>query len=196
MQVIVKQFLQIAIKHFAILEPVYEIGSYQVEDQIGFADLRPFFPGKKYVGCDMRPGPGVDQIENVESLSVADGSVGTLLIMDTLEHVENPFHAVREIHRVLQDNGLLILSVPFNFEIHDYPSDYWRFTPACIHMLLKRFSFAIVLWEKHPREIDPCEVYAVAGKNSQLSPEKLKDFIEEIGGKYGVSVRSRDVNIS
>ncbi len=41
-------------------EPIVEIGSLQVPGQEGFADLRPLFPGRCYVGCDLRPGPGVE----------------------------------------------------------------------------------------------------------------------------------------
>lgn len=196
MQSIVKQFLEIAIKHFAVPEPICEIGSYQVAGQEGYADLRPYFPGKKYVGCDMRPGPGVDRIENVESLSLQDGSVGTIITVDTLEHVANPFSAIREIHRVLEDRGLLILAVPFNFQIHDYPSDYWRFTPSCIRMLLEQFSFSTVLWEKHPLEVDPCEVYAVAMKNGDPPLENLQSFLDEARGRYGFTVRSSHLNIN
>lgn len=195
MQSIVKQFLEIVITHFSVPAPIYEIGSYQVAGQEGFADLRPYFPGEQYVGCDMRPGPGVDRIENVESLSLPDGSAGTIIIMDTLEHVENPFHAIREIHRVLDDKGLLILAVPFNFQIHDYPSDYWRFTPACIEKLLERFSFTAVLWEKHPLEVDPCEVYAVAMKDTYPSFEILQAFLDEIRGRYGFTVRPDNLNV-
>ena len=43
--------------------PVVEIGSYQVVGQEGFSDLRPIFGGKQYIGCDMRPGIGVDWID-------------------------------------------------------------------------------------------------------------------------------------
>lgn len=196
MQSLVKQFLEIAIRHFAVPEPIYEIGSYQVAGQEGYADLRPYFPGKKYVGCDMRPGPGVDQVENVESLSLPDDSAGTVIIVDTLEHVENPFHAIREIHRVLNDSGLLLLAVPFNFQIHDYPSDYWRFTPACIQMLVKHFSFATILWEKHPLEVHPCEVYAVAVKKNEPSAETISAFLNEVNGRYGFHVRSNILNIN
>ncbi|GAX91986.1 methyltransferase domain-containing protein [Effusibacillus lacus] len=196
MQSIVKQFLEIAIKHFAVPEPIYEIGSYQVAGQEGYADLRPYFPGKKYVGCDMRMGPGVDQIEDVESLSLASGSVGSLITVDTLEHVKNPFNAIREIYRVLQDGGILLLAVPFNFQIHDYPSDYWRYTPSCVDMLLENFSFCTVLWEKHPLEVDPAEVYAVAVKNSEPPLANIQSFIDEVRGRYGFAVRSQNLNIT
>ena len=39
------------------------------------------------------------------------------------------------------------MSSLMNFPIHDYPSDYWRFTPAAFEVLLKKF-------EKHEVEFD------------------------------------------
>ena len=58
-------------------EPIVEIGAFQVSGQEAIADLRPIFPGKRYIGCDMQPGPGVDRIEDIHALSFASGEVGT-----------------------------------------------------------------------------------------------------------------------
>jgi hypothetical protein len=67
--------------------PVYGFGSLQGEaHQEG--DIRPLFAGKEFVGTDMRPGPGVDRIEDLRRLSIADGEVGTAICLDTLEHCE------------------------------------------------------------------------------------------------------------
>jgi hypothetical protein len=54
----IKNFAVIVSKTLPITEPVYEFGSFQVPEQIGFADLRPIFQDKKYIGCDMREGQG------------------------------------------------------------------------------------------------------------------------------------------
>jgi len=49
---------------------------------------------------------------------------------------------LREIHRVLRPDGVLLVSCPFYFHIHSYPSDYWRFTPEGIRLLLEGFDDA------------------------------------------------------
>jgi len=146
----VKDYLLKVISRFPPIEPIYEIGSYRVKGQEEFADLRPFFPGKVYVGCDMRPGPGVDRIEDVHCLRIKSNSVGTILIMDTLEHVENVHRAMDEIYRVLMPRGMVIMSSVMNFPIHDYPSDYWRFTPKAFELLLKRFDYYEVEFDGDP----------------------------------------------
>lgn len=136
----VKEYLAKVINRYTLREPIYEIGSYRVEGQEEFADLRPFFPGKVYVGCDMRLGLGVDRVEDVQCLRIRSNSIGTVLIFDTLEHVENVHRAMEEIHRILKPGGMVIMSSVMNFPIHDYPSDYWRFTPEAFELLLKRFE--------------------------------------------------------
>jgi SAM-dependent methyltransferase len=135
-----KDYLVKIINRYPVLEPIYEIGSYRVEGQEQFADLRPFFSGKVYVGCDMRQGLGVDRVEDVHCLKIKRNSIGTVLIFDTLEHVEDVHQAMQEIHRILTPGGMVIMSSVMNFPIHDYPSDYWRFTPKAFELLLKRFD--------------------------------------------------------
>jgi len=120
----VKDYLNRIILRYPVQEPIYEIGSYRVEGQETFADLRSFFPGKIYVGCDLRDGLGVDRVEDVHNLKIRSDSIGTVLIFDTLEHVENVHRAMEEIHRVLKPGGMVIMSSVMKFPIHDYPSDY------------------------------------------------------------------------
>ena len=54
-----KAFCKLAAESFDCPGPIVEFGSYQVEGQEGYANLRDFFPDKPYLGCDMRSGPGV-----------------------------------------------------------------------------------------------------------------------------------------
>jgi len=140
MRKIIKDFVKKCSKNLPIIEPIYEFGSFQVPKQIGFADLRPYFKGKKYVGCDMREGNGVDEILDLHKIDLPDSSVGTVLCLDTYEHVEFPRKATKEVYRILKPNGVFILSSVMNFPIHSYPDDYWRFTPAGFKSLLGIFN--------------------------------------------------------
>jgi SAM-dependent methyltransferase len=140
----IKEFVRIAVETLPFEEPVFEFGSLQVPGQEGFADLRPLFRGKQYIGCDVREGAGVDRIADLHNLDMPSGSVGTVLVLDTLEHVEFPRKAMDETHRVLQAGGIVVISSVMRFPIHEHPHDYWRFTPQGFESLLGRFPQSFV----------------------------------------------------
>lgn len=140
----IKDLVSIAARHLPIQEPIYEFGALQVPGQEGFADLRPLFPEREYVGADMRGGRGVDRVLNLHEIDLPPGSAGTVICLDTLEHVEYPHRALEEIHRILKTDGTALISSVMNFPIHDYPYDYWRFTPEAFRSLLRPFEGSFV----------------------------------------------------
>jgi GT2 family glycosyltransferase/ubiquinone/menaquinone biosynthesis C-methylase UbiE len=178
MREIIKQFVQVVATTLPLPEPIYEFGSLQVPGQEGFADLRPFFPEKKYIGCDMRPGPGVDLILNLHQIDLPDSTAGTVLIMDTLEHVEFFWKAMDEVYRILKVGGFVVISSVMNFPIHDYPFDYWRFTPEAFRSLLQRFQYRFVEWVGHPQF--PHTVVGVGCKGSFDNVSRRR-FEQEVG---------------
>lgn len=140
----INQFVRICAEVVPCPEPIYEFGSFQVPGQEHISDLRPFFPGKKYVGTDFRQGAGVDVVLDLHKIDLPDASVGTVLLLETLEHVEYPHDALKELYRVLKPEGVIIMSSSMYFIIHDYPHDYWRFTPEAFRSLLKPFRQSMV----------------------------------------------------
>ena len=169
---------------FEALPPIVEIGAYFLPGYEALCDLRPYFAGQSYLGCDIRMGPGVDRIEDAQALSFEDASVGTLLVLDTLEHLPDPHRAVGEAHRVLRDDGLLLVSVPFNYRLHGFPTDYWRFTASGIHTLLAPFPEKLVL-AVGPR-VKPAFIFAVAAKTPTPRFDEGKTrFCERVSTTFG-----------
>src|SRR5437016_1399744 len=123
------------VETFHLPAPIVEIGAYQVPGQEELIDLRHFFPNQPYLGIDMRPGPGVDRVEDVERLTLPDQSAGTVFALSTFEHVRRFWRGVEEVKRILRPDGVLIISCPFYFHIHNHPNDYWRFTPEALDSL-------------------------------------------------------------
>jgi SAM-dependent methyltransferase len=156
--------------------PVVEIGSYQVAGQEDLINLRSFFPRQIYHGLDVRAGPGVDCVADVEALPFADDAVGTVLALNTFEHVKHFWKGFDEIARVLKPHGAFLVACPFFFHIHNYPNDYWRFTPASLEVLLDPFPHRVLGWNGTDKR--PNGVWAVAFKNEapKITPNHFHQF--------------------
>ncbi len=139
----VRVFVEDAAENLPIADPVVEIGARPSAGQEQEANLRGLFAGHEYVGVDYREGPNVDRVEDIHALSFADESVGTVICVETLEHVADPLRGVREIHRVLRPGGVAILTSVMFMPIHERPSDYWRFTPEGFALLLEPFETSL-----------------------------------------------------
>lgn len=153
--------IEATVQTFSLPAPVVEVGSYHVAGQESLIDLRTLFPHQPYLGIDMRPGPGVDRVENVEQLTLPSRSFGTVLALSTLEHVRRFWMGVAELKRILRPDGVLILSTPFYFRIHQHPSDYWRFTTEALDSLLEDHFPQRILGQQGPAK-RPSNTWAIA----------------------------------
>ena len=57
------------------------------------------------------------------------------ICMDLLEHTTDPFLVARNIKNSLKKGAFLFVTVPFIWEVHLYPGDYWRFTQMGLEQL-------------------------------------------------------------
>ena len=170
-----------AVETFEFPAPILEVGSYQVAGQERIANLRGHFPRKHYVGIDMRGGPGVDSVENVEQLPRGDRSIGSVLALNLFEHVERFWRGFDEVQRVLRRDGVLLVSCPFHLHIHAYPNDYWRFTPEAFQLLLDKLPTKIIGF--HGPANRPLDVWAIAfgSDYSQITEPQYQRFRQLVG---------------
>src|SRR5436305_1893940 len=145
MRPIVLEFARDVAENFEIVEPLVEMGARAAEGQESVADVRPIFNAKEHIGCDIQEGLGVDRIEDIHAMTFADNSIGTVIALETLEHVADPLRAMEEIHRVLKPGGLVAISSLMFFPVHNHPWDYWRFTPEGFDLILRPFESRLVI---------------------------------------------------
>ena len=69
-----------------------------------------------------------------------DNSFDCIFAVEVMEHLENPFLFKKEVKRMLKEEGLLVLTVPFMFHPHADPFDYWRPTRMALQHLFDDFS--------------------------------------------------------
>ncbi len=82
---------------------------------------------------------------DLERIPLASGSVDCVLCMVVLEHTSRPLEVLTEFARVLKVGGSLSLVVPFLWEEHQAPHDYFRFTCNGIRVLMENLPFRIDL---------------------------------------------------
>ena len=89
-----------------------------------------------------------DLVYDGNRLPFDDRSFDTVLNVQVLEHTPRPSELVKEMARVLRDDGRLILSAPFQFRLHEEPHDYFRYSPHGLRELCRDAGLDVV--EVHP----------------------------------------------
>ena len=144
---------------------VLEIGSLIVVGQECITMRSPIEKmGYEFIGIDMHDGNGVDIVMDAKQTAFNNNTFGTIICLDTLEHVDWPRDLVRESYRILKPGGYFFLATVMDFPIHGYPNDYWRFTPECLKMLLKDAGYKVVETAGYGRPDLPGIVRAIGRK--------------------------------
>lgn len=85
----------------------------------------------------------------------------TILCLDTLEHVRDPFFMAKNIFQALNPGGYALLSVPFNWKRHvDVSSqDYFRFTEDGLRALF--YGLDVEFIDEAKRVMDKGELVSI-----------------------------------
>ena len=107
----------------------------------------PFFAHARYVPVDLGRGDptwsydGLAAFADLEALPFAPCSVALVFNASVMEHVRHPAAAMREFWRVLRWGGSLRMYVPFHYNIHQPPHDYFRYTAHAWRALCAEAGF-------------------------------------------------------
>ena len=104
------------------------------------------FPSvESYLGIDVKSGSNADIIASGMSLPIRTASVDTVLSIQVMEHVPEPYRMITEMFRVLRHGGYLLLTVPQTGHLHGEPNDYYRYTKHGLQYLLEKSGFVTEL---------------------------------------------------
>ncbi len=90
------------------------------------------------INLDVDPSDHTDCVGDALLVPFEANTFHLVLSQETMEHVSDPFRAVREMGRVLKTDGVLYLQVPFVLGYHPDPEDYWRFTHSGVRRLIEQ----------------------------------------------------------
>ena len=80
---------------------------------------------------------------------IKNASMGTVLLLEALEHIREPQKVIDEIYRILIPGGYCVATTLMTFEIHRCPYDYWRFCPDGLCYLFRAFHRHELILEHH-----------------------------------------------
>ena len=99
----------------------------------------------EYIGCDFPGNEAADRIiTDPLRIPVDDGYADYVLSTQVLEHVADPEAYLGECHRILREDGYLILSTHGIWRYHPDPCDYWRWTSDGLRKAVVEAGFEIV----------------------------------------------------
>jgi SAM-dependent methyltransferase len=139
-------FIEDSVSAFARSLPA---GARLLDAGAGEAQYAHWFLHVRYVGVDLAIGdPQWDYrrlhaIADLEQLPFADAAFDAALHIVTLEHLARPAQALAELARVMRRGAALLLVAPQEWEVHQAPHDYYRYTRHGLEYLLAQAGFEI-----------------------------------------------------
>ena len=131
--------LEESVRDFAKTVPA---GARVLDAGAGEARHAQYFAQHQYVPVDLAIGDAswdytrIEALTDLTALPFRSGVFRAALNIVTLEHVREPAQVVRELARVLEPGGRLLLVVPHEWEVHQAPHDFFRYTRYGLAYLL------------------------------------------------------------
>ena len=109
----------------------------------GMGEYAPLFKNHDYKTLDNVSEYQPDILGDIKAIPLADNSVDAVICRAVLEHIDDPFKAVAEMHRVLKTGGRCLVSLPFLYPYHaekGYYGDFYRYTADGVKYMFHNFS--------------------------------------------------------
>jgi len=133
-----------AVSAFAAAQPD---GARVLDAGAGEGQYAHFFARHRYCGADLAVGDAawnysrLDAIADLTALPFRAGVFDAVIHIVTIEHLREPGRALAEIARSLTPGGVLLVAAPHEWEVHQAPHDYFRYTRYGLAYLLEAAGF-------------------------------------------------------
>jgi SAM-dependent methyltransferase len=130
-------FIEESVKNLSLKSSILDIGSGP-----GFFDDL-FLNHYNYFTLDFVNYPNIDIVSNVvdQRLPIQSSSMDCTILSNVLEHLNKPEKLLLECFRILNNNGSILIIVPFMFKLHQKPYDYYRYTNYKLSEMLNECGF-------------------------------------------------------
>jgi SAM-dependent methyltransferase len=126
-------------------------GSCVLDAGAGDTPYRAFFKLTHYDATDLhkveKSYGKLSYICNLNKIPIRSEYYDLVFCSQTLEHVPDPSTVIAEVVRVLKPGGQLWLTVPFYYEEHETPFDYYRYTQFGLSYMITKAGINLVSTE-------------------------------------------------
>jgi SAM-dependent methyltransferase len=148
-------------------------GSYVLDAGAGQCTYKPFFKQHAYIAVDAAWGDDdwdysqLDIICDLEQLPFSENTFDAVICAQVLEHVKEPQRVIVETFKTLKPGGIIYLSAPQGWGIHQRPHDYFRYTNYGLQYLFEKSGF-------HQIDINPsCGYFGYLANRLTVFPKTL-----------------------
>jgi len=113
--------------------------------EFGQDRYRSYFPNAtEYDVTDVVARPGVRYICDIhEPVGMPRNHFNAIICTQVFEHLAHPDKAAKSLFELIAPGGVLLLTAPFINPVHKDPTDFHRFTPDALEMIIKEAGFNI-----------------------------------------------------
>jgi SAM-dependent methyltransferase len=151
-------------------------GARVLDAGAGEGQYRGHFARQRYCGVDLAVGDAawdysrLDALADLTALPFRTAAFDAAVHIVTIEHLREPAAALAEIARTLAPAGVLLIAAPHEWEVHQAPHDFFRYTRYGLQYLLEKSGFEV------------CEMRAAGGYFRLLARRLLNGLQFFTGG--------------
>ena len=151
-------------------------GARVLDAGAGEGQYRHYFTRQRYCGVDLAVGDRawdysrLDVLADLTALPFRANSFDAAVHIVTIEHLSEPGCALQEMARTLAPGATLLIAAPHEWEVHQAPHDYFRYTRFGLAYLLEKAGFEV------------CEMRAAGGYFRLLARRLLNGLQFFAGG--------------
>ena len=131
LQVFAKRYLQGKMLDIGCgIKPYRQLVSPYIAEHVGLDHIESFHDSSN-----------VDIFGTAYQIPVKDNFFDSVLCTFVLEHLEEPYTAIQECHRVLKHQGYAVYAMPHIWHLHEEPRDFYRYTKYGLKYLFEKSRF-------------------------------------------------------